>query len=282
MFNRPVIGRALLISHSELFEPIRIKDGKVPFQFGARGLPYLSHRFGSLFSSLCQHAAFLEQAHKEKERAISKPIQQLQESIGSELWDLLSLAILATLQKNPVLLELANRTEPVDITQLRQAVRDYSGVDVSAFQSLFVDALPMFFQRSKLRKAINRLTMNLDSLFHVSNPDGARLEMVWRTAARFIELLKARRVSETQWRSIVTGLAQADLLEASSSFYLWCRRCPEVGVTVPTTLTKCDPPHCAHRAGRKHTQFPRLYPQARFKMRFSHRTASWELPLPGT
>lgn len=254
VFSHPVVGRALLISHSELFEPIRIKDGKVPFQFRARGLPYLSHRFDSLFSSACDHAAFLEQAFKEKERAIIKPIQQLQESTGSELWDRLSLASLATLQKNPALLELANRTEPVDITQLRQAVRDYSGVDVSAFQSLFVDALPMFFQRSTQRKAINRLTMNLDSLFHVSNPDGARREMVWRTVARFIELLKTRRVSETQWRSIITDLAQADLLEASSSIYLWCRRCPEVGVTVPTTLTKCAlPPLCPSCGKEAHT-----------------------------
>jgi hypothetical protein len=69
--------------------------------------------------------------------------------------------------------------------------------------------------------------------------------MVWHTASRFVELLKARRVSESQWRSLVVSLAHAELLEPSSFIYLWCRRCPKIGFTVPTTLSMCDlPPLC--------------------------------------
>jgi hypothetical protein len=217
----------------------------VLFQFRARGFPYLSHRYDSLLASWQEHWIFLNEVLKQKQKNITKPIQQLQESTRPKLGDNLLLAVLATLQKNPVLLELAKRAEPVDINQLRQAVRDYSCVDFSALESFFVDALPMFLQGSKARKAINRLTMNLDSLVHVGDPDGAKRLMAWATASRFVELLRARRVSETQWRSIVVGLADAELLEPSSSIYLWCRRCPEVGFTVPTILTKCDlPPFC--------------------------------------
>jgi len=176
----------------------------------------------------------------------------VQESTGPELGDHLLLAILATFQKNPVLLDLANSTKPVDITQLRQAVRDYSSVDFSALQSL-VDALPTLLQRPKQRKAINRLTMNLDSLFHVADPDLARRSMVWTTASRFIELLRARRVSEGQWRSLIIRLAHAELLEPSLLIYLWCRKCPEVGFTVPTALTKCElPPLCPSCGNEAH------------------------------
>ncbi len=243
VFEDPVVGRALLISHSELFEQLRLKDGEMPFHFRARGLPYLSHAYSALLSSWNEHCISLNDELKRKQKAVTEPIEQLQESTW--LADRLSLAVLAILQKNPILLELENRAEPVDIAQLRTAVRDYKDLDFSALQSLFVDALPGFLERPKQRKTINRLTMNLDSLFHISNPDGARRDMVWITASRFVRLLRTRRVSEGQWRALVIALANDELLEPSSCLYLWCRDCPDVGFTVPTILTRCDlPPSC--------------------------------------
>lgn len=252
VFSHPVIGRALLISQSELFRVFNIQSGKLGFQFRATGLPYLSHGHAALLSSWQEHSLFLNEQLRRRQKILDEPIQQL-ESSGPDLRDHLLLAAFATLQKNPILLKLANRTEPVDITQLRQAVRDYSSVDFSAFESLMLDTLPIFLKRPKLRKAINRLTMNLDSFIHVSDKNHVKQLMVWDTASRFIELLRVRRISETQWRSLIVGLSNCGLLEPSSLIYIWCPRCRGAGFTMATTITECDlPPFCNSCAREAH------------------------------
>ncbi len=245
VFKHPAAGRALLISHSELFPTILGKDGKMPFQFRATGLPYLSHKYTSLLESWQEHAICLNEQFNSQQKPIAKPMRQLQESTAPEARDRLLLAVFATFQKNSALRELANRAEPVDITQLRQTVRDYSEIDFSPLELFFLDELPIFLRRPKHKKAINQLTMNLDSFMHLQGNDHVKQSMVWHTVGRFVHLLQARGVTENQWRSIVVDLASCDLLQPSSLIYLWCKRCPEAGFTMATTLTKCDlPPLC--------------------------------------
>jgi hypothetical protein len=245
VFKHPAAGRVLLISHSEMFPVITGKDGKVPFQFRATGLPYLSHKYASLLESWQEHSISLNEQFNRQQKRIAKPIQQLQESTAPEARDRLLLAVFATFQKNTALRELVNRAEPVDITQLRQAVRDYSEIDFSPLELFFLHELPIFLQRPKHKKTINQLTLNLDSFMHVQGNDHVKQSMVWHSAGRFVHLLQARGVTENQWRSIVVDLANCNLLQPSSLIYLWCRRCPEAGFTMATSLTKCDlPPIC--------------------------------------
>ncbi len=212
--------------------------------FRSAGLPYLSATYDTLAASWIEHCSVLSRQLKAQYKHITQPVERLQEATQSEFGDRLVSAAIETFRKNPVLRDLVNSDAPLDIPTLRHAVRDYSGVDFSPFHSV-LEGLPAIFQRSKQKKALNQLTMNLDALFQAPDQDLMKRLMVWECAARFTGLLKARGIAEHQWRNLVVGLWNAGLVTPSSLIYLWCRNCPEIAFSMSTTFTSCElPPWC--------------------------------------
>jgi hypothetical protein len=240
----PTTGRMLLVATPELFSNWQVAGPQLDQQFRSRGMPYLSHGYKMVLRGFEEVAAFQAAAMRRAQRSAARLTEDVQATAGEELRDRLVIATLKTIQKHDGLRGLVHDTAPITKGTLRAVVKDYSGIDSSEFEDL-LGCFPGFLSRSKQKKALNRLTLNLDALVNTVEADYLRRWMTWVTAERFIPLLRRRRVSEAGWRDLLIRLLEADLVAPTGPLYLWCRRCPGVGFTVSSIPLDCNlPPFC--------------------------------------
>ena len=237
-------GRILLVATSELFSTVVSQGPPFPQVFRSKGLPYLSHRSIAVKKGIEEVASYQAAAMHQRHDTTVRLIKGVQETTGEEFRDQLVIAILKTIQKHPGLRELVTSQEIITKTTLRQIVKDYSEVEGKEFEELLA-FIPGFLLRPKQKKALNRLTLDLDPLVSSIEPDYLRRWIAGKTITRFLELLRKRRVSESNWGNLLIQLINDELVMPSIPLYLWCRRCPGVGFTVSSLPLDCSlPPFC--------------------------------------
>jgi hypothetical protein len=243
-------GRALLIATPELFSNWQAAGPQFHQQFRSRGLPYLSHSYSALRRRFDEVATLQGAAVSRRQRSATRLTQDVQATAGEEFRDQFVVATLRAIQKHDGLRPLVNGHAAITKETVRPVVKDYSGIDASEFERVFND-VPGFLSRPK-RKALNRLTLNLDALVNTVEADHLRRWMTWVTADKFIPLLRTRHVSEAGWRDLLIRLLEADLVTATGPLYLWCWSCPGVGFTVSSTPLAAWALFCAGAIRRDH------------------------------
>jgi hypothetical protein len=242
-------GRSLLVAAPELFSSWRVAGPTLTQQFRSRGLPYLSHRYKALLQGFNEVATLQGAAMRRRQREAAQLTGDVQATAGEEFRDQIVIATLRTIQKHDGLRGLVNTTAPITKETLRPVVKNYDGIDASEFKSM-LGYFPGFLARSSQKKALNRLTLNLDALVNTVEADYLRRWMTWLTVQRFMPLLRMRRVSEVAWRDVLIRLFEADLVTPTGPLYLWCRRCPGVGFTVSSVPLDCNLPPLCPSCGR--------------------------------
>jgi hypothetical protein len=73
----------------------------------------------------------------------------------------------------------------------------------------------------------------------------SQLDIAFRSALHFSQLLKKRGVSEKAWQDVVMKLVGRELLLPFTPMYLWCKACPEDGFVASLPFSLCPlPPLC--------------------------------------
>ena len=224
----PALGRMLLLSPVEFFGQAQAKVGKkLSLLFHLTGFPYLSASFKELSRSLQQMTAG-RRPLGESSRSAQRTMEEWKQANGREALDLLAAAILETVRMNPALRQLAASDQPITNVHIARQVAAYEALDWTAMEGL-VQIFEPFLARPKSKKPINRLTLDFTSLLQHLRPEISQLDLALRSAEHFTALLKARRVSEADWRDAVMMLVSRDLLIPYTSMFLWCRSYPADG-----------------------------------------------------
>jgi hypothetical protein len=102
-----------------------------------------------------------------------------------------------------------------------------------------------FLMRPRSKKPINRITLDFAALLRQAQPVISQLDIAFRSALHFSQLLKKRGVSEKAWQDVVMKLVGRELLLPFTPMYLWCKACPEDGFVASLPFSLCPlPPLC--------------------------------------
>jgi hypothetical protein len=179
-----------------------------------------------------------------RQREAVHATKSLKEATGDDLRDRLVTAILETIRLNAPLRSLAFDGEMISRSRLRKTVKDYAGIDFSPIVTAFQDFLP-FLQGRKQRKAVSGVARGIDDLLGSFEVEPLRANLVWVSAAHFQTVLRARRVSESDWRRLFLKLAHRQFLAPSSLLYFWCTKGPEAAFSTSfTPVYLADSPLC--------------------------------------
>ena len=246
-------SKVLLLHKTELFPRLEVPIEGTTVTIAAGGLPFLSHAPKQIRRSLKilsdKYAA--HSPHPARMAEAQQQVESVQTAVSEPLQDTFALAILNTVAANPPLLELVNGPRPVDRTQLRRAVRDYSGIDWSHAGSLLGEAVSALWQADKSRKPVQQLLFHLDALKDVIDLERFKAQIVDWLVAHFQRLLQIRRVSPEHWTEIVLRLYDDRFLEHAGPLYFWCVRCEETGVFGAIQTSLVGPPLFCCKCGRE-------------------------------
>jgi len=242
----PVESRILLVSPAELFPQLAVSSDGLHLPFMSRGLPYLSHGFESIrrgmAALLYQHG--VDPLAVQRRRRALQVTESLKEATEGDARDRLVMAGLQTIRINAPLRELVLGDEPISRPRLREAVKDYSGINCSPIEAAFQDFLP-FPRGRRQRKAVGGVARSLDDLLGSFQIEPLKANLVCMSAAHFQKVLRMRGVSQADWRRLLFELTYRQLLIPSSLLYFWCTRCPEAGFVASFTPAYfADSPLC--------------------------------------
>jgi len=127
----PAMSKVLLLHKTELFPRLEVPIEGSKVTIAAGGLPFLSHAPKPIRRSLkilaAKYAA--HSPHPDRMADTQQQVESVQTAVSESLQDAFALAILNMVAANTPLLELVNGPHPIDRSQLRRAVKDYSGID---------------------------------------------------------------------------------------------------------------------------------------------------------
>ena len=218
------------LSNGNVHLEIPIEGSAVTIAAG--GLPFLSDSPKRIRRSLKALAANYAAHSPQPERMAEgqQRVESVQAALAETLQDAFALAILNTVAANASLLELVNGPRPIDRSALRQAVKDYSGIDWRPAASLLGEALSALWQADKSRKPVQQLLFHLDALKDVIDLERFKAQIVDWLVAHFARLLTIRGVHHDDWAGVVLQLHDDRFLEHAGPLYFWCAECGETGV----------------------------------------------------
>ena len=217
----PVASRALLLHRTELFPRLEIPIEGSMITIAAGGLPFLSESPKLIRRSLKDLAGkyAAHSSHPERMAEAQDRMASAEAAIAESVRDAFALAILNTVSANPPLLELVNRPRPIDRPRLRQAVKDYSGIDWSPATALLAEAFSALFQTDKSRKPVQQLLIHIDVLKDAVDLDRFKAQVVDWLSAHFHRLLQIRGVHHDDWAGLVQQLHEDRVLEHAGPLY---------------------------------------------------------------
>jgi len=249
----PVASKALLLHKTELFPRLEIPIEGSMITIAAGGLPFLSESPKLIRRSLKTLAGkyTAHGPHPERMAEVQDRMASAQEAIAESVRDAFTLAILNTVSANAPLLELVNGPQPIGRPRLRQAVKDYSGIDWSPATALLAEAFSALLQSDKSRKPLQQLLIHIDALKDAVDLERFKAQVVDWLVSHFHRLMQIRDIHHDDWAGLVQQLHEAEFLEHAGPLYFWCTQCEETGVfgTLQTSHLGMDLfcPKCGRR-----------------------------------
>jgi len=244
----------MLLHRTELFPRLEIPIEGSMITIAAGGLPFLSESPKLIRRSLKDLAGkyAVHSPHPKRMAEAQDRMASAQAAIAESMRDAFALAILNTVAANATLLELVNGPKPIDRPRLRQAVKDYSGIDWSPATALLAEAFSTIFHADKSRKPVQQLLIHIDALKDAVDLERFKAQVVDWLVSHFQRLVQLRGVHHDDWAGLVQQLHEDAFLEHAGPLYFWCTQCEETGVfgTLQTSHIGMDLfcPKCGRRA----------------------------------
>ena len=238
------LGRILLLSPTELFGETQARVGqKLSVRFRLVGLPYISGNLNRLLKTLKRNGPARSSADPSREAHVA--LLEWQQSNARHAQHLTIAAILETVRRNSSLRVLTSGEEAITLPRVALAVPELDKLDWTPMANLG-ELFQSFLGRSSSRKPINRFTLNLTGLLAYSRPEITLQGIALESARHFVQLLKARKISEESWRKQLLKLIDLDLVGSVTPTFLWCRKFPADGFAASTSMSwgSTSPPSC--------------------------------------
>lgn len=232
--RRPELGRILLISPVEFFGEVQSRLGKkLRLRFRLAGFPYLLGKFGSLSKSWDRMIS--RGAKPQKLDTIENAIAEWAAGNAQQARNLVAAAIIETVRDNAVLRALVTSDEPVTPLQVARKLQNFEALNWKPMEQL-IEVFEPFLARSRSQRAINQITLNLNTLLQYSQPEIIRQDVILRSASHFMKLLRNRGVNEAAWRNLLSGLIDRNFVAPNTPVFLWCREFPHDGYVASPSL----------------------------------------------